>query len=67
MYVLLLIILGALSPEDLSQREQTIKLETYSSLEDCQTAKVTITADMSASYPGDTSFRLECRPMRSKI
>ena len=67
MYVLLLIILGALSEEDLSLHEQIVKLETYTSLEECQTSKVTITADMTASYPGDTSFRLECRPMRSRI
>ena len=67
MYVLLLIIIGALSPKDLSLHEQTIKLETYDSLEDCQTAKVSITTDMVSSYPGDTSFRLECRPMKSQI
>lgn len=67
MFVLLLIILGAVSPDDLTLHTSTIKLEEFKTEAACREAEVHVTMDMQASYPGDRSFRLECRPVRNQI
>ncbi len=38
----------------------------YTTAEECQTEKIRILPDMRASYPGDTSFTLECHKREKK-
>ena len=44
----------------------TTVLNTFSNKSDCISEKERIAADMAESYPGDTTFKIDCQPVPSK-
>lgn len=65
MWILLLITLSGSYPDGSTFPQLTSKIESYRTLEDCQTERERVATEMNESYPNERDkFRLECKPAR---
>ena len=50
-----------------SEREKVIILEEYGNKYDCNVEKERVAGEMEIAYPGDTSYKIDCLKVPSKI